>query len=103
MPFMEFLLSRIQPGGDLTIATNERFYCDEAMGSMGELWGWSHCQLNSCRDLFHHHPRTHFERKYLSRGEDCFNMVFKNPQGENRDGGDFRSSFGAQAKARTQE
>lgn len=103
MPFMEFLLSRIRPGGDLTLATNERFYCDEAMASMEELWGWSRCQVNSCRDLFHLQPRTHFERKYLSRGEDCFNMVFKNPQGDDREGSGVRFSSGAQAKARAQE
>jgi tRNA (guanine-N7-)-methyltransferase len=80
MPFMEFLLSRIQPGGDLTIATNERFYYEEATTLMGELWGWNHCEVTRCKDVFSLHPRTHFERKYLSRGEDCFNMVFRNPQ-----------------------
>ena len=80
MPFMGFLLSRIRFGGTLTIATNERFYFEEAVSAMAQHWGWGDCQVEELSGADHRGGRTHFEKKYLSRGETCFNMVFQSSE-----------------------
>lgn len=71
MPFMHFLVSRMHDHGELIIATNIKNYadeCEELFPSFGLI-------LSDRRE-----PtlpgRTHFERKYLARGEACYNLVF---------------------------
>lgn len=80
MPFMGYLLERLHSEGTLTIATNEVFYCEEARSSMVDTWN---CVEREYTELVYSKemtPRTHFEKKYLERGETCFNMVFQRPK-----------------------
>ena len=77
MPFMGFLLSRLKPAGELTLATNENFYFEQAQQQMTTHWGMKIKTvelLNSPTP-----PRTHFEKKYLARGESCWNLVLTKP------------------------
>jgi tRNA G46 methylase TrmB len=75
MPFMDYLLKTLKPGGLLEMATNKEFYYLEARNAMQNEWGM---QLVS--DMLvakNTAPRTHFEKKYLLRGEHCYNMLFR--------------------------
>lgn len=77
MPFMEYLIARMKPGARLLLATNEFFYADEAeetLPSLGlELLNREAISLKT-------HPefrwRTHFEKKYLHRGELLHELVW---------------------------
>jgi tRNA (guanine-N7-)-methyltransferase len=72
MPFMEFLLRRLKPGGQLTLATNILSYKNEAIQVMTKQWDLRLVTSSP----FIGEPRTAFERKYLNRGEVCWNLVF---------------------------
>ena len=77
MPFFEFLLSRLQAGGKITLATNIESYMDNAEQQATVLW----C-LPSMRYRVHEDSqRTHFEVKYLARGETCWELVMQKPEG----------------------
>lgn len=78
MPFMGELLDLLTPTGELIMATNELFYAEEAIHWMTNYWGLeaeimevTQAQVNT------HAPWTHFEKKYLLRGETCFHLTFK--------------------------
>jgi tRNA G46 methylase TrmB len=78
MPFMHRLLETIKPGGEIILATNEKAYFDEALAFAVQTW-----RLKVARqESFTTHsergqtPRTHFEKKYLLRGETCFEARF---------------------------
>ncbi len=77
MPFMEHLISTMTIGGTLTLATNELFYAEEVVDKLVNLWKLELCEWikieNNCK------ARTHFEKKYLDRGQICHNLVFKKP------------------------
>ncbi len=77
MPFMGFLLEHLKPGGLITIATNINDYYLEARRNFLKTWGLEIYQetLISPSSM----PRTAFERKYLARGETCYNLVLKKP------------------------
>ena len=75
MPFMDRLVEVLKPGGTITIATNERFYVDEALSAFSSREGMrvlSNQTIQNPED-----SRTHFERKYLERQQICFNLVFQ--------------------------
>jgi tRNA (guanine-N7-)-methyltransferase len=77
MPFMGFLISRLKPLGQIVMATNKEDYASEAMDVMVNHWGLTpteHRRLSS-----EEKPRTHFEKKYLSRSEPCWNLIFSRP------------------------
>jgi tRNA (guanine-N7-)-methyltransferase len=74
MPFFARLRDTLKQGGSITIATNEEFYASEAREVMREQWGM---KLLDSRVLpLDSKPRTHFEKKYLERGDQCWNMVW---------------------------
>lgn len=75
MPFMEKLIQTLKVGGTITVATNERFYADEVEKYYSHYWNL----LQDERKIVDANSggRTHFERKYLERGESCYNFVFK--------------------------
>lgn len=74
MPFFGRLRDTLKRGGSITLATNEEFYASEAREVMREQWGM---KLLDCRVLAaDSRPRTHFEKKYLLRGDQCWNMVW---------------------------
>jgi len=79
MPFMEFLLTRLKDGGELELATNEKFYADEARKVLA---GTPTLKLVKDENLTkqkqdHYVGRTHFEKKYLERGEAIFQLVWR--------------------------
>ena len=73
MPFFEFLITRLQKNGELTFATNiEDYYLDfvESIKQKRNL-KLIETRLISAESI----PRTAFEKKYLLRGEKCWNVV----------------------------
>lgn len=74
MPFMQFLLSRMQSGAILTLASNIPGYLDEAESQLNAVW-----KLPYVRSLVTTERRTHFEIKYMARGEPCGQIVITKP------------------------
>lgn len=73
-PFMSYLIELLHSSGELTVATNLGWYADEVIHVLTEGRGLR---------LARHHMiskdaegRTHFEKKYLLRGEECQEMTF---------------------------
>ncbi len=78
MPFLERLLLTLKPGGTLTLATNIESYAEEAIAYATAVWGLKileRCAFTAL-DATAGLPRTHFEKKYLARGETCFDVTF---------------------------
>lgn len=77
MPFFEFLLSRMATGGQITLASNIPGYIAEAEQQLQKVW-----QLPYEKSaIVAHSARTHFEMKYLGRGEVCQELVVQKPAG----------------------
>lgn len=77
MPFFEFLLSRLQARGEIILATNIEAYMDNAEQQASNIW-----QLHYNRRLVAaDSQRTHFEVKYLARGESCWQLTMTKPAG----------------------
>lgn len=74
MPFMQFLLSRMKPNATLTLASNITEYLDEAEQQLIHLW-----QLPYLRSAVTTERRTHFEIKYMERGEACGQLLVTKP------------------------
>lgn len=82
MPFMEKVIETMKPGATLELATNEPFYAEGAREFLTQEWGLkliSDAELRA-NELGAFKPRTHFERKYLARGQVCFNLIFENAE-----------------------
>ncbi|WP_347456361.1 SAM-dependent methyltransferase [Acinetobacter sp. ANC 7454] len=77
MPFFEFLISRLQTGGTITLASNIPEYIDEAEQQMKALWKLPYVKEVIPQDS----ARTHFEIKYLERGELCQQLIITKPEG----------------------
>ncbi len=77
MPFFEFLLSRMQDGAKLILATNIQTYIEEAEQQSKELWQLSPTVFEVDKGS----QRTHFEVKYLARGETCWQIELVKPDG----------------------
>jgi len=77
MPFMEKILETLISGGLIEIATNESFYAKECFQWMTEKWKLEVIEYKTLSRDFQ--ARTHFEKKYLERGQKCFNLIFKKP------------------------
>jgi tRNA G46 methylase TrmB len=76
-PFIEELKRKMKPGAQLCLATNLEWYAEEARAGFTATWGF---QLSSDVKLEAGAPaRTHFEKKYLERGQTCFDLVFTLP------------------------
>jgi tRNA G46 methylase TrmB len=76
-PAMELIKSKLKSGGELHLATNLEWYAEEAKHHLQEQWGF---RLKSEARLSDpHRARTHFEQKYLQRGETCFDFRFEKP------------------------
>jgi tRNA (guanine-N7-)-methyltransferase len=82
MPFREQLVRALVPGGKLLLATNEKFYAEEAAEMLSHTEGLSLVdKMTYSRDHERGQtPRTHFEKKYLQRGETCYELVFRKRQ-----------------------
>jgi tRNA (guanine-N7-)-methyltransferase len=79
MPFMEHVLSTLKGKGKITFATNMKFYAEETEEAMTSEWGMKLIkkEVYSSLEEIPFEPRTHFEKKYLQRGETCWNLVFE--------------------------
>lgn len=77
MPFFEFLLSRLADGGQIVIASNIADYVSEAERLLDEVWRLPYVK----RRIESTSARTHFEIKYLSRGQLCQELIITKPQG----------------------
>lgn len=77
MPFFEFLLSRLKTGGTITLASNIPEYIDEAEQQVQNLWKLPFVKEAIGQDS----ARTHFEIKYLERGELCQQLIISKPEG----------------------
>ena len=70
---MAELIDKMKINGQLTLATNQLDYFEEAKESFESLW---HFQLIEAGPLSPNtSPRSHFEKKYLKRGETCYNII----------------------------
>lgn len=77
MPFFEYLLKKGKPQALVHLATNVFDYQEEAQRMAQEQW---YLKLISYRELLASSmfkPRTHFEKKYLLRGETCYDLIFQ--------------------------
>lgn len=75
MPFFGYLLGRLAPGGTICFRTNSAAYAREVRELAVERWG---LRIVESRELTRDAgvlPITHFERKYLGRGEICTEIV----------------------------
>lgn len=77
MPFFEFLLSRLKTGGQITLASNIPEYIAEAQQQLIEVWKLPFVKEVIASDS----ARTHFEIKYLERGELCQQLIITKPKG----------------------
>ncbi|MCG2573680.1 tRNA (guanine-N(7)-)-methyltransferase [Acinetobacter sp. ME22] len=75
MPFFEFILSRLRFGGQITLASNIPEYIEEAEQKLKEIWKLPYEKQVIASDS----ARTHFEVKYLERGELCQQLIIRKP------------------------
>ena len=77
MPFFEFLLSRLQEGWEIILATNIETYMDNAEQQAESVWRLPAVRQQVPVDS----QRTHFEVKYLARNESCWQLTMHKPTG----------------------
>jgi tRNA (guanine-N7-)-methyltransferase len=78
MPFMSQLIETLRKDGEIVFASNLESYADEIVKHAKD---WN-LQVAASRKLGEKsgekiEPRTHFEKKYLARGETCFEISLK--------------------------
>ncbi|WP_171065490.1 SAM-dependent methyltransferase [Acinetobacter bouvetii] len=95
MPFFEFLLSRLKTGGQITLASNIPDYIEEAHQQLIEVWKLPFVKEVIPADS----ARTHFEIKYLERGELCQQLIITKPEGCTTRFDDFQPLQGQTAAA----
>lgn len=71
-PVFSHILERLLPDGEIELATNIAAYADEV-----EKGAVAHWHLGVERSIYRGVGRTHFERKYLARGETCHNFILR--------------------------
>lgn len=74
-PFMSCLLGKLKAGGTLELATNIESYYQEASEVFARDWKMK--TLEAREVMPSPTPRTLFEKKYLARGERCWNLVLQ--------------------------
>ena len=79
MPFASQLVAILKPGGQLVSATNLEWYALEARQFWTTHWGLREREFQAIEPGSEFVPRTHFEKKYLARGERCWSMIFEKP------------------------
>ncbi len=76
MPLFQWVVESLKPGGRITQSTNSQAYADEAERVTKTRWGLPIVK----REIWTGTPRSHFEKKYQARGENCWNLVWEKPQ-----------------------
>ncbi|MBC7385225.1 MAG: SAM-dependent methyltransferase [Cryobacterium sp.] len=79
MPFFGELLKKLKPGGEVILRTNIESYVSEAARYARNVWKLELTCLRSFKstDVSAGEEWSHFERKYLERGETCYELVAK--------------------------
>jgi tRNA G46 methylase TrmB len=95
MPFFEFLLSRLKKGGSITLASNIPEYIAEAEQQLINVWKLPFVKEKIAATS----ARTHFEIKYLERGELCQQLVITKPENYKTRFDDFMPLQGKNAAA----
>lgn len=75
MPFFEFLLSRLRDNGQVILASNIPAYIDNAYQKAMNIWKLP----TQLEPVPANSQRTHFEIKYLARGELCQQLRITKP------------------------
>ena len=75
MPFMGYLIETLKRKGQIVLATNIESYAIQAKEKFIHTWQLK--LFEESRVEKNTSPRTHFEKKYLERGEVCWNLVFE--------------------------
>jgi tRNA G46 methylase TrmB len=77
MPFFGRVVQTLKPGGSVLLATNELDYHREARAYFVRAWGLRIVSERKLSALDTPPPvaRTHFEKKYLARGQECFELL----------------------------
>jgi tRNA (guanine-N(7)-)-methyltransferase len=75
-PFCHFLMEILKPGGQVQFATNEKFLVEEALSFASEVWALQLIQERKSTNA-QWLPRTHFEKKYMARGQTCYDLTFR--------------------------
>jgi tRNA (guanine-N7-)-methyltransferase len=73
MPFWKFLLTRLKPTGRIQLVTNIQDYAEQAIYFNLQHWN---SRLIHSEKVSPGSQRTAFEKKYLERGETCFDLSF---------------------------
>jgi tRNA G46 methylase TrmB len=77
-PFFHRLLETMKPGATIQLATNIESYFKEALEYGTEYWKLKIVEQRILtQPIPEDIPRTHFEKKYLERGETCFDVTFR--------------------------
>lgn len=76
MPFMSKIWESLKTGGELCLVTNEEWYFEEALNDFDKVWGYPPAKVTSisCKTHPNWRARTHFESKYLERGQTVFQI-----------------------------
>ncbi|MGZ3721854.1 MAG: tRNA (guanine(46)-N(7))-methyltransferase TrmB [Bdellovibrionales bacterium] len=74
-PFFAELIKKMKSGAELTLATNLEWYAKEAAMVFTGQWQLEMLEFKEVDPK--QTPRTHFEKKYLLRGETCWNLKFR--------------------------
>ncbi len=77
MPFTQELIKKLKTGASIELATNSKDYVEAIEGNLKSL-NTMGLELNEKTVIPKDFKwRTHFEKKYLERNEECINLVFK--------------------------
>ena len=95
MPFFEFLVSRLRVNGTVTLASNIPEYIAEVEKQLIDVW-----KLPYVKEVIPAtSARTHFEIKYLERGELCQQLIISKPESYTTRFDDFMPLQGQNAQA----
>ncbi|HRK03199.1 MAG TPA: SAM-dependent methyltransferase [Oligoflexia bacterium] len=80
-PFMAKVLDCLVPGGTVHVASNIDWYFNEALHQARNVWGLQVTAERSFNEntIPFSKPRTHFEKKYLERGQICYDAILLKP------------------------
>ena len=78
MPAMHSILRVLKPGAEVRMCTNLKWLIDEAATQFIEGW---HLEFDALEEVHStsRPPLTLFEKKYLERGERCFDLTLRTP------------------------
>lgn len=76
-PFFEYVLDCLKKDGFVEMASNLPWYIKEAKLYCQEHWGLKLVSEKKLSLSDNYKPQTHFEKKYLLRGEPCTHLIFQ--------------------------